>query len=66
VRLIWKFLWLAPLAALPLLGAGCGGISASQDVSPASFFLPGLMKNDASAPVPNLTPSVSSEIASVN
>jgi len=25
-------------------GAGCGGVNASQSVSPASFFLPGLMR----------------------
>jgi len=25
-------------------GAGCGGINASQSVSPASFLLPGLMQ----------------------
>lgn len=32
------------LAALALFGAGCGGINASQSVSPASFFLPGILK----------------------
>jgi hypothetical protein len=32
--------------SLALLGAGCGGINASQSVSPASFFLPGIMKAD--------------------
>jgi len=42
VRLNWTFL--ALLAAVALLGAGCGGINASQSVSPASFFLPGLLK----------------------
>jgi len=60
VRLSWNFLRLALFAALPLIGAGCGGVNASQSVSPASFFLPGIMKNDAPAP----TPTVSSEIAS--
>jgi hypothetical protein len=35
--------------ALALLGAGCSGINTSQSVSPASFFLPGLMRNDAPA-----------------
>jgi len=44
VRLIWNFRWLALATALPLLLAGCGGIAASQSVSPASFFLPGLMQ----------------------
>jgi len=66
VRLSWNFLRLALLAALPLAGAGCSGINASQSVSPASFFLPGLLKNDAPAKTPGLTPVISSEIASVN
>lgn len=35
---------------LALVSAGCGGITASPSVSPASFFLPGLMKNDAPKP----------------
>jgi hypothetical protein len=42
-------MWLAIPAALALLGAGCGGINGSESVSPASFFLPGLLKNDAPA-----------------
>ena len=49
VRLNWCSKWLAMpvlLAALGFLGAGCGGINASQSVSPASFFLPGLLKAD--------------------
>jgi hypothetical protein len=36
---------MAMLSAVALLGAGCGGINASQSVSPASFFLPGIIKN---------------------
>ena len=32
--------------ALALSGAGCSGINASQGVSPASFFLPGLLRAD--------------------
>jgi hypothetical protein len=63
VRLSWNFLWLALVAALPLAGAGCGGVNASQSVSPASFFLPGLLKNDAPTNAPAVTPAVSSEIA---
>ena len=31
---------------LAVAAAGCGGITASPSVSPGSFFLPGLMKND--------------------
>ena len=37
-------MWLAIPVMLALFGAGCGGINASQSVSPASFFLPGIMK----------------------
>jgi hypothetical protein len=37
------------LAFLTLFGAGCSGINASTSVSPASFFLPGLMKIDPPA-----------------
>jgi len=33
-------------AALLALTAGCSGIHASHSVSPASFFLPGLLKAD--------------------
>ncbi len=36
-------------AVLALVGVGCGGINASQSVSPASFFLPGIMKVDSPA-----------------
>jgi len=64
VRLRWKILRLALLAALPLAGAGCSGINSSQSVSPASFFLPGLLRNDAPTNAPALTPVVSTEIAS--
>jgi hypothetical protein len=50
VRLNWKLLQLAILTACTLSLAGCGGINAGGSVSPATFFLPGLMKNDAPAP----------------
>jgi hypothetical protein len=40
---------LAVPVALALLGAGCAGINSTQSVSPASFFLPGLMRNDVPA-----------------
>jgi hypothetical protein len=42
------------LALVSLLGAGCSGINAGSSVSPASFFLPGLLK--ASPPVANPSP----------
>lgn len=34
------------IVALALGSAGCGGINASHTVSPASFFMPGLLKAD--------------------
>jgi len=37
---------LAGFAAVLSLGAGCSGVNASQNVSPASFFLPGLLQTD--------------------
>jgi hypothetical protein len=40
-----KFCALAMLAAFGLC-AGCSGINSSHSVSPASFFLPGLLKAD--------------------
>ena len=53
---------------LALLNAGCGGINASQSVSPASFFLPGLLKNDAPAAtnVPAALPEISKEVVLAN
>jgi hypothetical protein len=65
VRLNWFFLWLVLLAALPLALTGCSGINSSQSVSPATFFLPGLLKNDAPTNAPSLTSHVSTEIAAV-
>jgi len=59
-RTFWR---LALLAALPLGLAGCGGINATHSVSPASFFLPGLLKNDAPTNAPALTPVVQTELA---
>jgi hypothetical protein len=45
---------LAILAAGACLCTGCGGISATKSFSPASFFLPGLMRAD---PAPVLPPA---------
>jgi len=52
------------LAALVLAGTGCGGINASQTVSPATFFLPGLLKADLHATnTPAAVPENSGELA---
>jgi hypothetical protein len=48
------------LAALLLPAVGCGGFRGSYSVSPASFFLPGLLKADPPPADPNrdLPPAV--------
>jgi hypothetical protein len=61
VRLKWRFLWLAIPVALALIGAGCGGINTTQSVSPASFFLPGLMR--ANPPVATNSPVVVADMS---
>lgn len=43
---------LALLAVGTALGTGCGGISATKSISPASFFLPGLMQADPAPAIP--------------
>jgi hypothetical protein len=43
----WKWIRVAALVAVVAFGAGCGGIRASHSISPASFFLPGLLKYEA-------------------
>jgi hypothetical protein len=53
VRLNWKKLRFAALPALVLLGAGCGGFSASRTVSPLDFILPGVLKADAAPAAPD-------------
>jgi hypothetical protein len=66
-----KALWLAIfLPVFALLATGCGGIQASQGVSPASFFLPGLLKNQTDdTTIPSLaqtqspSTSIDSELA---
>jgi hypothetical protein len=59
------------LAMLPalLLVAGCSGINTTQSVSPASFFLPGLLQADPPAAAPDaVTPTAApaSQFAQAN
>jgi hypothetical protein len=56
---------LALVAILGLFNAGCSGINAGGSVSPATFFLPGLMKADPapSPAAPVFASAVSPEIA---
>jgi hypothetical protein len=41
-----KLLWPALVAGCGLLAAGCSGINATGTASPATFFLPGILKAD--------------------
>jgi hypothetical protein len=58
VKSHWKSCRFVACAALLALGAGCSGINTSHSVSPASFFLPGLLKVD---PVPQTEPLLPGE-----
>jgi hypothetical protein len=70
VKLNWKILRLAIPASFVLIGAGCGGINASQSVSPLDFLLPGaghFLKADPSPTnAPGSSPKIPTEVASVN
>jgi hypothetical protein len=46
VLLNGKFLVVAMIPVLVLISVGCSGINTTQSISPATFFLPGLMKAD--------------------
>ena len=64
VRINRNLLALTTLVALAVGSAGCGGINASQSVSPASFLLPGLMKAGPPATnAPVALPETSREVA---
>jgi hypothetical protein len=49
--------------AFAFICAGCSGINAGTSVSPASFFLPGLLKNDAATNAPVSFPQDNKELA---
>jgi hypothetical protein len=53
---------LAALLAILLIGAGCGGIAATQTISPLMFLIPGLGVNNR-PPNPAVSPSQSQPIA---
>ncbi|HWY77359.1 MAG TPA: hypothetical protein VN281_17185 [Verrucomicrobiae bacterium] len=50
MRFNWKWFRLAIVPAIILLITGCGGFSGSHSVSPASFFLPGILKAEPNPP----------------
>jgi hypothetical protein len=65
VKLNWNFVLLPMMVAvLAAFGAGCGGINTGGTVSPASFFLPGLLRNDTTTNVPAISPEISKELVS--
>jgi hypothetical protein len=66
VRLNWNFLGLAMLMVFALALAGCSGINTGTSVSPASFFLPGILKADppmTNAPVAAIILSNQNQLA---
>lgn len=57
VQNVKRYRSVAPMLAvlgMAALSAGCGGVKGSHSVSPASFFLPGLIRYEA--PKPSLEP----------
>jgi hypothetical protein len=66
VKWNWKWLRGASLLAVVALGAGCSGIHASKSISPATFLLPGLMKNDAPPAQDSMPPAPPGELFAQN
>jgi hypothetical protein len=66
VKWNWKWLQGVALLALLVLGAGCSGIHASKSVSPATFLIPGLMKNDAPVPQDSIPATSPGELLAQN
>ena len=66
VKWNWKWFRAAGLLAVVALGAGCSGIHASKSISPATFLLPGLMKNDAPAAQDSVPPAPPGELLAQN
>jgi hypothetical protein len=56
VKLNRKCKCVVSVAMLLALCVGCGGINASHTVSPASFFLPGLLQADPKQPSSETVP----------
>jgi hypothetical protein len=58
VQLKCHSIWLALLALLSVIGAGCSGINASHSVSPATFLLPGLGRVEPANPSQDTSDSI--------
>jgi hypothetical protein len=66
VRISWKILGLALIAAGSMLLAGCGGLAASQTISPLDFLLPGILRADPpSTNAPVMVAQASLEITAI-
>jgi len=48
----------ALLGSVAWLTCGCGGVSGSHSVSPASFFLPGLIQHEPAVPPSGPVPGI--------
>jgi hypothetical protein len=53
------------LVSFGWLGGGCGGLSASHSVSPATFLVPGIMRSEPPK-VPPATPTVPVQTAGLS
>jgi hypothetical protein len=65
VILQWKTFGPLAGAALLALAAGCSGINASHSVSPASFFLPGLLQAEPPPRTNDVTLPAASDVKQV-
>ena len=66
VRRIRKILPQLFLSVWILVGTGCTGINASHSVSPASFFLPGLIQVEPTEPASPTDPDVKPVLVAVH
>jgi hypothetical protein len=68
VKLNWKVILAVLSAALAVANSGCSGVNAQGSVSPATFLLPGLIRNDgqpANPAAPLLEPAPGVQVAQV-
>ncbi len=56
MKFTWRHLLKATLLVMAVLLGGCGGISMSDTISPASFFLPGVQVKPLPAPTADPVP----------
>jgi hypothetical protein len=61
VKFNWKMLRLAAAAVMVAAGVGCGGLNGSYNVTPATFFLPGIGQVTTNAPATHIVALAPSE-----